>query len=233
MSELAPNLEIFQSIPKVDLTKPYENVNFPPQISIDASLLGANKWSEMMKTNLVNKNEKIVIVSTNGKKIFTSRVFEEEATSDKKSSISTEPLGHTLPQLLLLTNRVDIVKVHTHPPLPEEYCEPNNINSFFSYGDIFIFSKHKEYNGIVMLEKNGVHLLIGRHPQHEENFFENIENEGINKAKDNGKITLEKTVKYIAGELNKEGIGYYYRKGTGFNNQEKNIVFTNVLNYKK
>lgn len=173
-------------------------------ISVDAELVAAEKWKEMLEATQTDYLERSLVVSSSGKdrKLITSKIF----IGDRNSS------GPGLfPQGWRSAFQVakDIVHVHTHPKPPElDHIQ----TTAFSDKDINWFMDDEESKASVMIDTGGVHMLARKSNRFSLNKrSENIkiEEDALKKTKAGGNTSTD-LIHEIALRLAPFGIRYYY-----------------------
>lgn len=202
-----------QSHKIVDLSKKYVEVLDRTVLRVDSGIIAADKWQDMVVLTQQDGKERGVVVSKRNNKLSVSNIFEgtgEESdvnSPDRKSAASFTPpfLPHGVRSLFPGTR--DIVVVHSHYMA----LESNHLRTTaFSDRDIHCFIT-SELNGLVMVDRGGVHLLIntGRSFRQEELMRKDIVKESVSKIKQRDGEVLD-VIKDVANQLANYGLGYFY-----------------------
>lgn len=170
-------------------------------INIDSELLAAVKWPEMIDLTQQDEIERGVVVSWDGKRILTSKIF-----LGTKGSFTPPELPHGF--LSLLPTTKNLVFIHSHYMPPEiGHVQTTPISD----GDINSFA---DFSGkaMVMIDRGGVHILTRKLYNLNVNGPSspiNVVDEAITKAKSNGNTAMD-IIREIARRLEPFGIKYYY-----------------------
>lgn len=173
------------------------------QVLVDAEILGASQWRDMVDATQEDHRERGLIVSRkrNGR-VVRSKIFISKEEDSQKSIATNIP--HELRSLLLGRN---MVFIHTHP-LPSEVGHLRT--TVFSDTDLQAFIKGN-YNAIVMLDRGGAHLLlpISEYTRTHPSLEKDLVNKIVEKVRQNGGGTLD-VVKEVSATLATRGFGYFY-----------------------
>lgn len=170
-------------------------------VTIDAQLVAAQKWQEMLGQTQNDGLERGVVVSGNGKKITTSGIILGE-----KGSFIPPALPHGFRSLLPTTK--GLVYIHTHYMPPEishvqtTAVSDTDINSFVNLSG----------KAMVMIDRGGVHVLARKlHDFGSKKTTGQIKvvTQALQKAKSGGNTAID-VVREVARSLEPFGIKYYY-----------------------
>lgn len=184
----------------VDLTREQNSFGLNSEILVPKDQLGTNKWPEMIKKTQETGNEYGIVISYDGKKLLTSNILE-----GSKDSFIPPFMPHGIKSLLLKAKDIALIHSHNIPPAIEHLP-----TTTLSNGDITTHINNT-YNATVMIDRGGLHILLGRNPflnPDQINCAEIVSN-AIKKAKANSGLVAE-VRKEIGEELSHVGIGYYY-----------------------
>jgi hypothetical protein len=213
MSELGGNVENPQSqIHTLDLRVENRGSFLGASIMVPGKMLGAALWGEMLQKTRETGREFGAIVSTNGNKIHTSKIFEGlgerfnyDGNGKQAPSFSPPFLPHGLRSLLPFM--IDKVLVHTHPIPAEIGHLPTTV---MSAADINAYV-NSTYNALVMIDEGGVHILTGRDPYDSVDAINasQIVSDAFEVSKNNTNTIAEVRTK-IAQGLVQFGVRYYF-----------------------
>jgi hypothetical protein len=160
----------------VDLRNRLEGLNTPEIIRVDANLIAADKWPEILEKSQQDMAHRAVVVSVNGEKILVSKIFEgyPEREEDDHGTILAPFFPHGVRSLSPHTKKIAFV--HTHPMRPDL----DHRTSVLSATDINSFAMNS-YNALVAIDRGGVHIIIKG-------------NEHVNRDVDGDKIYKEASV---------------------------------------
>lgn len=182
---------------------PSKEWGFDDTLNIDADIVAASKWQEMLGLTQNDGLERGLVISWNGKRLFVSKTVIGE-----KGSFSPPTLPHGLRSLVPSTR--EIVHVHTHFMPPElDHVQTTPISDL----DINSFAG-LSYNAMVMIDRGGVHVLT-RKPYtlnkkgQNTNIYIDIVGNALKQAKANGNTAVN-VIKEVARSLEPLGIKYYY-----------------------
>lgn len=185
---------------RVDLTREQNGFGLNSEILVPKDQLGADKWPEMIKMTQETGNEYGIVISHDGKRILTSIVFE-----GSKINFIPPLLPHGIKSLLPKVKNIALIHSHAIPPAIEHLP-----TTTLSTGDITTHINNT-YNATVMIDRGGVHVLLGKNPFLNPNQINcaEIVNNAIKKAQGNSGLVAE-VRKEIGEELSHVGTSYYY-----------------------
>lgn len=184
----------------VDLTREQNGFGLNSEILVPKDQLGANKWPEIIRRTKETGNEHGIVISYNGRNLLTSNVSE-----GSKDNFIPPLLPHGIKSLLPRVKNIALIHSHNIPPSIEHLP-----TTYLSNGDIATHINNT-YNATVMIDRGGVHVLLGRNPflnPNQVNCAE-IVNSAIKIAKSNSGLVAE-VRKEIGKELSHIGTSYYY-----------------------
>ena len=168
-------------------------------LNIEADIIAVDRWQEMLDSTQNDGLERGLVVSWNGKRLFTSGIAVGE-----KGSFAPPTLPHGLRSLVPSTR--EIVYVHTHVMPPElDHVQTTPVSDL----DINCFA-NISYNAMVMIDRGGVHMLTRKpYTINKKGQSTNFASDTLKKAKANGNTVVD-VLKDIARSLEPLGIKYYY-----------------------
>jgi hypothetical protein len=196
----------------LDLRQEQKGYLLPSFVRIPSDQLAQPYWEEMLQRTHTSKREYGLIVSYNGQKLLTSRIFAglgEQHCYDSNNKYPPSFRPPFLPHgLKSLDPRIeDIALVHTHPTSDDINHLPTTV---ISEADILAYAQNS-YNALVMIDKGGVHMLTGKDPFQiiDTRMAEKIVDDAFRLARSNSNTVFE-----VRGEIAKAlqhfGIRYYF-----------------------
>ncbi len=196
----------------LDLRREQRGYLLPPFVRIPSDQLAQPYWEEMLQRTHTSGREYGLIVSSNGQKLLTTKIFAGlgeqycfESNNKYPPSFRPPFLPHGLKSL---DPRIkDLALVHTHPTPVDVNHIPTTV---MSEADILAYAQNS-YNALVMIDKGGVHMLTGKDPLQiiDERIAHKIVDDAFNIARSNSNTVVELRGE-IAKALKHFGIRYYF-----------------------
>jgi hypothetical protein len=209
----------------LDFAKQHEEWGIGKVIDVDAKLIAAEKWQEMIGLTQNDGLERGVNVSLIGRKILTTKIKE----SLKKDRYDSPLLSHGLLSLLPTAN--DLANIHTH------YISQENshmLTTVISDDDINSFGCNASVKALIAIDRGGVHMLVREpHIYRSNKSWEEIKvvENALEKTKLGGNTRTE-FIKEVAKSLRPFGIKYYYSQSL-ISSPEGFITFKDVAYLEK
>jgi hypothetical protein len=187
----------------LDFARQNEGWGIREVIDVDAKLIAAEKWQEMVELTQNDGLERGVSVSLIGKKILTTKIKE----GLRKGEYDSPLLSHGL--LSLLPTAKEIANIHSHY-IPQE--NSRMLTTVISDFDINSFGYDTAREALIAIDRGGVHVLVRKpHAYKSNKSWEEIRvvEDALIKAKLGGNTRTE-FIKEVAKSLRPFGIKYYY-----------------------